>query len=68
MVGTGSLAPYLIMAHAAVRPICNVLIWGRSPDKAARLAQRLDRADFRVAATEDLETAVQGATSSPARP
>ena len=61
MVGTGSLAPYLILAHAAVRPICNVLIWGRSPDKAARLAKRLDRPDFRVAATEDLEAAVRGA-------
>ncbi len=61
MIGTGSLAPYLIMAHAAVRPICNVLIWGRSPDKAARLAKRLDRPDFRVAATDDLEAAVRGA-------
>ena len=61
MVGTGSLAPYLVLAHAAVRPICNVLIWGRSPDKAARLAKRLDRPDFRVAATEDLEAAVRGA-------
>jgi len=61
MVGTGSLAPYLVMAHAAVRPICNVLIWGRSPDKALRLAKRLDRPDFRVAATDDLEVAVRGA-------
>ncbi len=61
MIGTGSLAPYLIMAHASVRPICNVLIWGRSPDKASRLAKRLDRPDFRVAATDDLEAAVRGA-------
>lgn len=61
MIGTGSLAPYLVLAHAAVRPICNVLIWGRSPDKAARLAKRLDRPDFRVAATDDLEAAVRGA-------
>ena len=61
MIGTGSLAPYLIMAHASVRPICNVLIWGRSPDKAARLAKRLDRPEFRVAATDDLEAAVRGA-------
>jgi len=61
MVGTGGLAPYLVSAHAAVRPICNVLIWGRAPDKAAKLAKRLDRADFRVAATEDLEAAAQGA-------
>jgi ornithine cyclodeaminase len=61
MVGTGALAPYLVSAHAAVRPICNVLIWGRTPDKAVKLAKRLDRTDFRVAATEDLEAATRGA-------
>ena len=61
MVGTGSLAPHLILAHASVRPICNVLIWGRHPEKARRLASRLDRPKFRVAATEDLEGAVRGA-------
>ena len=51
MVGTGALAPHLIAAHAAVRPIHNVLIWGRSAEKAAKLAQRLNRTDFRVAPT-----------------
>ena len=61
MVGTGALAPYLIQAHAQVRPICNVLIWGRSPAKAERLARKLNRRDFRVAATTDLEAAVRGA-------
>lgn len=61
MVGTGALAPQLIAAHAAVRPICNVLIWGRTPEKAQRLAKRLDRRDFRVDWTDDLEAAVRGA-------
>lgn len=61
MVGTGTLAPHLIMAHASVRPICNVLIWGRNEDKAARLAKRLDRGDFRVRHTADLEDAARGA-------
>jgi len=61
MVGTGALAPHLITAHAAVRPVCNVLIWGRSPDNAAKLAKRLNRRDFRVSATDDLEAAVKGA-------
>ncbi len=61
MIGTGALAPYLIRAHAEVRPICNVLIWGRNPDKAEQLARRLNRRDFKVAATTDLEAAVQGA-------
>lgn len=61
MVGTGALAPALIAAHAAVRPICNVLIWGRNPEKAAKLAKRLDRPDFRVDYTTDLEEAARGA-------
>ncbi len=61
MVGTGALAPNLIHAHASVRPIRDVLIWGRSEDKAAKLAQQLNRDDFRVAHTGDLEQAVRGA-------
>lgn len=61
MVGTGAMAPQLILAHAAVRPICNVLIWGRDLDKAERLAKRLTRRDFRVQATDDLEAAARGA-------
>ena len=36
MVGTGALAPHLIAAHAAVRPIRETRIWGRDPQKAAR--------------------------------
>lgn len=61
MVGTGALAPHLIAAHAALRPIHNVLVWGRSGEKAVKLAKRLDRPDFRVVATTDLEAAARGA-------
>lgn len=61
MVGTGAMVPHLVEAHAAVRPIRNVLIWGRDPDKASRLAHRLDRRSLKVAATTDLEGAVRGA-------
>lgn len=61
MVGTGALAPELIMAHAAVRPICNVLIWGRNPEKAEKLARRMNRHDFKVDWTDDLEEAARGA-------
>lgn len=39
MVGTGKLAPMLIEAHAAVRPISRVRIWGRHPEKAQHLAE-----------------------------
>jgi alanine dehydrogenase len=61
MVGTGSLAPHLIEAHAAARPIREVNVWGRSPDKAAALAARLDRPGLRIIAAPDLEAAVRAA-------
>ena len=41
MVGTGNLAPYLIEAHCAVRPISRILVWGRNADKATALCDRL---------------------------
>jgi len=61
MIGTGALAPYMIQAHAAVRPIANVLVWGRNFDKAKLVASRLNRTDFKVQPTEALESAVRGA-------
>ena len=61
MVGTGSLAPHLVAAHAAVRPIRDVRVWGRTPDKARALAASLDRPGLRVTAVTDLEAAVRGA-------
>src|SRR5262249_35650294 len=55
MIGAGSLAPYLIDAHASVRPIQDVLIWNhnsrRAEDLAARLDKRLGRGSYRVGAT-----------------
>lgn len=33
LLGTGKLAPFLIRAHASVRPIRRVIVWGRSPQK-----------------------------------
>ncbi|EDM47679.1 ornithine cyclodeaminase family protein [Marinobacter algicola] len=57
VVGTGKLAPMLIEAHAAVRPIHTVRIWGRNPDKAEALAEKF-RDRFDCQAVTDLETAV----------
>lgn len=49
MVGTGKLAPMLIEAHAAVRPISRIKIWGRQPEKAQYLAEAYaDRFDCEV--------------------
>jgi len=44
VVGTGRLAPYMARAHCALRPIENVLVWGRRPAAAEALAAQL-RAD-----------------------
>lgn len=65
IVGTGSLAPYMAAAHCAVRPIRSVTVWGRSPDKAADMAdllrRQLDDAGIDVTIADDLETAVRNA-------
>ncbi|MGK0187300.1 MAG: 1-pyrroline-2-carboxylate reductase [NAD(P)H] [Verrucomicrobiales bacterium] len=42
VLGTGNLATYIIRANASVRTLKKVLVWGRSPDKAASVAQQMD--------------------------
>ncbi len=58
VLGTGKLAPMLIEAHSAVRPIRRVRIWGRSHEKAAALAVDYAAQGFDCAAVDDLEAAV----------
>ncbi len=41
LAGTGQLAPYLIHAHASVRPVRRVLLWGREATKAQALSARM---------------------------
>jgi 1-pyrroline-2-carboxylate reductase [NAD(P)H] len=61
--GTGNLAPYMALAYAAVRPIREIGIWGRSPEKAARVVDELRsrRADLDIQVVEDLEAAARRA-------
>ena len=61
MVGTGNLAPHVIAAHRAVRPIKEVVVWGRRPDMAARLVQEVASDSIRVSVAEDLQQAVDAA-------
>jgi alanine dehydrogenase len=42
VMGTGRLASEVIAAHAAVRPIEHVLIWGRNRERASSLAVRIN--------------------------
>lgn len=59
MIGTGSLAPYLIDAHLAVRDYDTVLIWGRDPKKAADLAARLQRPGVSIRSEPGLASALR---------
>jgi ornithine cyclodeaminase len=60
MVGAGALAPHLIAAHCAVRPIRRVLVWNRTGARAADLAKRIaaERPELRVSAVADLDAAL----------
>ncbi|HVW69871.1 MAG TPA: ornithine cyclodeaminase family protein, partial [Steroidobacteraceae bacterium] len=58
MVGTGELAPHLVLSHAEVRPIEEVLIWGRRAEKARETAAALQGHHFAVDVCTDLESGV----------
>jgi len=46
MIGTGALSTNLILAHASVRPIKNVYVWGRNFEKAQSVCDALKAEDF----------------------
>ncbi|HEX6938073.1 MAG TPA: ornithine cyclodeaminase family protein [Longimicrobiales bacterium] len=55
--GTGNLAPYMVLAHASVRPIEEVVVWGRNPAKAEQVIERVRerRPELRCRVAGDLE-------------
>ena len=56
MVGAGALAPFLVKAHRAVRPLTDIAIWARRPEAAeAVVAQLLRARASRPAPSTDLE-------------
>jgi ornithine cyclodeaminase len=57
VIGSGSLSPYLVRAHAVVRNYDRIQIWGRSFEKAKLKARALQDL-FPVEAVADLATAV----------
>jgi len=61
MVGAGALAPHLVCAHAAVRPIKKVTLWNRSRARAVSTAFALATKGIEPEITEDLEAAVREA-------
>ena len=61
MIGTGRLAPELIKAHCATRPIEQVYIWGRNEAKAHSLAATFTQNTFAVKAVSSIEAIIQKA-------
>lgn len=61
IVGAGALGPYLVRAHASVRPIREVSIWNRTRAGAERLAATLADTGLAIGVADNLEVAVRGA-------
>lgn len=58
MLGSGALAPYLVRAHCAVRPIRHVTVWGRNPEKAKKTAADLEGLGVEVVVADDAVDAI----------
>jgi ornithine cyclodeaminase len=54
MIGAGALAPHLVRAHAAVRPIRRVTVWNRTNARAVALGFALAEQGFVVDVSDDL--------------
>lgn len=61
MVGAGALGPYLVRAHASVRPIREVMLWNRTRDRAEALQRELAGDGLTVTVVDDLEAAARSA-------
>lgn len=62
MIGTGSLAPYLIKAHCTVRNYQRVMVWGRDREKAQNLVNELkDQVENIEVGPDDLQIAIEKA-------
>ena len=58
IVGTGRLAPNLVEAHSAVRPISRISVWGRSRENAEAVAAKISVRGAKASAVTNLESAV----------
>ena len=65
IVGTGQLAPYMAVAHCAVRKMRRVTVWGRDLQKAQRTVEKIQAlglpASISIDVTENLGTASMAA-------
>lgn len=58
IIGAGAMAPFLVRAHCAVRPIRQIRIWNRTHANAEKLAATLRAEGLDVSATDDLDGAL----------
>ena len=58
MLGCGAMAPHLIAAHRTVRPIQRVLLWNRTPQRAAALARDLEAQGVDAVAVAEIDPAL----------
>lgn len=61
VVGTGRLSPNAARAHASVRSLISIQIWGRRPAAAAAVAETLQAEGLPAESTTDLEAGIQAA-------
>ncbi|WFE89853.1 ornithine cyclodeaminase family protein [Roseibium porphyridii] len=61
IVGTGQLAVAVGLAHANVRPMSKISVWGRRPEKAEGITQQLAQAGLNAEVAEDLQVACENA-------
>ena len=59
MIGTGALAPNLIKAHASVRPIEKVYVWGRNREKADLICNELKNEEFEIKAVDGIDEKIR---------
>lgn len=62
LIGAGTLAPYLVKGHRAVRPsLTEVAVWNRSRGRAEAMVADLRRSGIEATIETDLEQAVRAA-------
>ncbi|NQY28416.1 MAG: ornithine cyclodeaminase family protein [Flavobacteriaceae bacterium] len=58
MIGTGALSKNLIKAHASVRPITQVFVWGRSLEKAQAICDDLNNESFTITPIQNIKEVI----------
>ncbi len=63
LCGTGNIAAYMALAHASVRNIKQIRVWGRSAEKINNVIAEIKakRSDIEVSSCNDLDESVQWA-------